>query len=137
MTPEQIALVQTTWAQVAPNSKEVANIFYRRLFEIAPEVIPLFPDDMEEQGRKLMQTLALAVASLTRLEDILPAVQEMGRRHIEYDVKEEQYDTVGVALLWTLEQGLGDQFTPEVAEAWAQTYTTLANAMKDAAATVP
>ncbi|TWT31084.1 Flavohemoprotein [Posidoniimonas corsicana] len=134
MTPEQINLVQTTWDKVAPNADQVAVLFYDRLFEIAPEVKPLFKSDMTEQGRKLMQMLAVAVNGLPRLESIVPAVQQMGVRHIEYDVKPEHYDSVGEALLWTLEQGLGDAFTPEVKRAWTDTYVTLATVMKDAAA---
>ena len=136
MTPEQIELVQTTWAKVAPNADQVAVLFYDRLFEIAPEVQPLFKSDMREQGRKLMQMLSVAVNGLPRLESIVPAVQEMGVRHIDYQVKPEHYDSVGAALLWTLEQGLGEDFTPEVKQAWTDTYVTLATVMKDAAAMV-
>lgn len=134
MTPEQIELVQTTWAKVAPNAEQVAVLFYGRLFEIAPEVKPLFKGDMAEQGKKLMTMLAVAVNGLPKLEALVPAVQDMGVRHNDYGVKPEQYDSVGAALLWTLEQGLGEDFTPEVKEAWTETYTTLATVMKDAAA---
>ncbi|MEM9186324.1 MAG: globin family protein [Planctomycetota bacterium] len=134
MTPEQIELVQTTWAKVAPSASQVAVLFYDRLFEIAPEVKPLFKGDMAEQGQKLMQMLAVAVNGLPQLEQIVPAVQEMGVRHTGYGVAPEHYDHVGAALLWTLEQGLGDGFTPEVKDAWTETYVTLATVMKDAAA---
>ena len=134
MTPEQIELVQTTWAKVAPSADQVAVLFYDRLFEIAPEVKPLFKSDMTEQGQKLMQMLAVAVNGLPQLESIVPAVQEMGVRHTDYGVADSHYDSVGAALLWTLEQGLGDAFTPEVKEAWTVTYTTLATVMKEAAA---
>lgn len=134
MTPEQIGLVRTTWAKVAPNADQVAVLFYGRLFEIAPQVRPLFPEDMTEQGRKLMQMIAVAVNGLPRLETIVPAVQAMGVRHVGYKVEPEHYDSVGQALLWTLGQGLGDDFTPEVEGAWTETYVTLATVMKDAAA---
>jgi hemoglobin-like flavoprotein len=134
MTPKQVELVQTTWGQVAPISEQAAVLFYGKLFELDPAVKPLFKSDMSEQGKKLMQMIGIAVAGLTRLPEIVPAVQELGRRHVDYEVTPEQYDTVGVALLWTLEQGLGEGFTPEVAEAWALTYTTLADVMKEAAA---
>lgn len=134
MTPEQIELVQTTWAKVAPSATQVAVLFYDRLFEIAPEVKPLFKGDMTEQGQKLMQMLAVAVNGLPQLDQIVPAVQEMGVRHNDYGVAPEHYDSVGAALLWTLEQGLGDDFTPEVKAAWTDTYVTLATVMKDAAA---
>ena len=134
MTPEQIELVQTTWAKVEPSAEKVAELFYGRLFEIAPEVKPLFKGDMKEQGKKLMQMLAIAVNGLTSLNRIVPAVQEMGVRHTGYGVEESHYDSVGAALLWTLEQGLGDEFTEEVKEAWTVTYVTLATVMKEAAA---
>lgn len=134
MTPQQIELVQTTWAKVAPSADQVAPLFYDRLFEIAPEVKPLFKGDMTEQGKKLMTMLAVAVNGLPHLERIVPAVQEMGVRHSGYGVESEHYEPVGAALLWTLEQGLGEDYTPEVAAAWTETYTTLATVMKDAAA---
>lgn len=134
MTPEQIEHVQTTWAKVAPSAEQVARLFYGRLFEIAPEVKPLFTSDIEEQGKKLMQMLNVAVTSLNKLDTILPAVQELGVRHTEYQVEPEHYDVVGEALLWTLNEGLGEDFTPEVKQAWTETYVTLATVMKDAAA---
>lgn len=134
MTPEQIDLVQSSWAKVAPQAKEAATLFYGRLFEIAPEVKPLFPTDMEEQGKKLMQVLGMAVGSLTKLEELLPTVKQLGVKHVDYGVEDVHYDSVGAALLWTLEQGLGDDFTPETKEAWTITYVTLADVMKGAAA---
>lgn len=134
MTPEQVGLVQSTWARLAPSADHVAVLFYGRLFEIAPEVKPLFKSDMTEQGNKLMTMIAVAVNGLPKLETIVPAVQDMGVRHNEYGVEPEHYDSVGAALLWTLEQGLGDDFTPEVKAAWTETYVTLATVMKEAAA---
>lgn len=133
MTPEQITIVQSTWAKVAPNADAVAAMFYERLFEIAPEVKPLFKNDMQDQGRKLTQMLGVAVNGLTNLDAIAPAVQEMGTRHTGYGVEDAHYDSVGAALLWTLGKGLGDEFTAEAEEAWTLTYTTLATVMKDAA----
>ena len=135
MTPEKIELVQSTWDQVKPNADAVAEMFYGRLFELDPELKPLFKGDMKEQGRKLTATLNLAVTSLTKLETILPAVQELGRKHVGYGVEDSMYDTVGAALLDTLDKGLGDDFTPEVKEAWTETYTTLATVMMDASKT--
>ena len=135
MTPEQIDLTQTTWAKVAPSADQMAVLFYDRLFEIAPEVKPLFRHDMAEQGKKLMQMLALAVNGLPKLGALVPAVQDMGVRHADYGVAPGDYDSVGEALLWTLEQGLGEGFTPEVKAAWTETYVTLATVMKEAAAT--
>lgn len=134
MTPAQIELVQETWKEVSPISEQAAGLFYGKLFDLDPSVKPMFKTDMKDQGKKLMQTIGMCVAGMTKLEEILPTVQELGRRHVDYQVVDEQYDTVGNALLWMLEQGLGDKFTPEVAEAWALTYTTLAMVMKEAAA---
>lgn len=133
MTPTQIELVQSTWEQVKPISEQAAELFYGRLFELDPSLKPLFKtDDMKEQGRKLMATLNLAVMSLTKLETILPAVQELGRKHVQYGVPDESYKTVGEALLWTLDKGLGDAFTEDVKDAWTQTYVTISTVMLDA-----
>lgn len=137
MTPTQISLVQSSFASVAPISDQAATLFYGRLFEIAPEVKPLFKGDMREQGAKLMKTLAMVVGGLNRLETILPAVEALAVRHVAYGVEDRHYDAVGSALLWTLEQGLGDAFTPETREAWSIAYTTLADAMISASAKVP
>jgi len=134
MTPEQIALVQESFKAVLPISDTAADLFYGRLFEDDPSLEALFPSDLTEQKQKLMATIATAVGSLNNLEDIVPVVQDLGVRHIAYGVKPEHYDTVGGALLWTLEQGLTEAFTPEVKAAWAEVYTVLAATMKDAAA---
>ena len=136
MTPEQIEMVQTTWAKVKPNAEAVAEMFYARLFELDPSLKSLFKGDMTEQGKKLMATLNLAVTSLTKLEEILPAVEDLGRRHVQYGVPEKSYQTVGQALLETLDKGLGAEFTPEVKTAWTQTYVTLSNVMINASKTV-
>jgi hemoglobin-like flavoprotein len=137
MTPEQLVLIRSTWAKVLPISDEAAAFFYGRLFELDPSVKPLFKGDMREQGAKLMKMINTAVNALDRLETVVPAVQNLGRRHVGYGVKPEHYDTVGAALLWTLEQGLGDDFTPEAKEAWAAVYGVMADTMKTAAAKVP
>ncbi|TWT77842.1 Bacterial hemoglobin [Posidoniimonas polymericola] len=134
MTPTQIALVQDSWAKVAPSADQVAELFYGRLFEIAPEVRPLFKSDIKGQGQKLMQMISVAVNGLPKLDAIVPAVEQLGVRHLDYQVEPAHYDTVGEALLWTLKQGLGEDFTPEVRQAWTETYVTLATVMKEAAA---
>ena len=132
MTPEQIEVVQSTWEKVKPISEQAAELFYGKLFELDPSLKPLFKGDMKEQGKKLMDVLNVAVTSLTKLETILPTVQQLGRKHVEYGVPEQSYQTVGQALLWTLGQGLGDDFTDEAKEAWTQTYVTLSTVMIDA-----
>lgn len=133
MTPQQVTLVKLSWQQVAPIKETAAELFYGRLFDLDPELKPLFKGDMTEQGRKLMAMINTAVNALDRLDEIVPAVQDLGRRHVGYGVKDKDYDTVGAALLWTLEKGLGPSFTPEVKDAWIEVYGILAGAMKAAA----
>ncbi|SON54786.1 Nitric oxide dioxygenase [Hartmannibacter diazotrophicus] len=137
MTPEQVKLVQESFQKVAPIADAAADIFYNRLFEVAPEVRSMFPADMSDQKGKLMKTLGVAVQNLHQVQTILPVVQELGAKHVAYGVKPEHYDTVGSTLLYTLEKGLGDAWTPELKDAWTETYVTVATVMKDAAAKVP
>src|SRR6201992_1023906 len=129
MTPEQVTLVQQSFAKVAPISEQAAVLFYGRLFEVAPSVRALFPDDMTEQRKKLMATLAVVVNGLTNLEAVLPAASALAKRHVGYGAKPEHYPVVGSALLWTLEKGLGDAWTPELAGAWTAAYGTLSTYM--------
>lgn len=133
MTPEQAQLVKQSFAKVAPIAEQAADLFYNRLFETAPEVKPLFKGDIKEQGKKLMATIGMAVSSLDRLPQLVPVVQDLGKRHAAYGVRDEHYDKVAAALLWTLEQGLGADFTPDTKAAWVEVYTVLASTMKDAA----
>ncbi|MFV8819420.1 globin family protein [Haliea sp. E17] len=132
MNPEQIVLVKQSWAQVVPISEQAAELFYGKLFELNPDYRELFKGDMKSQGKKLMTMINTAVGSLDDLSAVVPAVQDLGKRHVGYGVTDEDYNTVAAALLWTLGQGLGDGFTPEVEEAWTITYTTLANVMIEA-----
>jgi hemoglobin-like flavoprotein len=134
MTPQQIALIQTSFGAVLPIAGVAAELFYERLFQLDPTLRPLFRGDLKEQGRKLMTTLHLVVDGLERLDELVPAVRSLGQRHATYGVRESDYATVGSALLWTLEQGLGRDFTPAVKEAWAAAYALLAETMLDAAA---
>ena len=133
MTPVQVALVQESWKQVAPISDAAAGLFYGKLFELDPSLSKLFKGDMTEQGRKLMTMIGGAVAGLSSLDQLVPTVQALGRRHAGYGVRDADYDTVATALVWTLGEGLGDAFTPEVKAAWIETYGLLASTMKDAA----
>jgi len=120
VTPQQIELVQTSFKKVVPIAGTAADLFYDRLFEIAPEVRSMFPQDLTEQKKKLMGMLGTAVGSLHKLETILPAVQDLGKRHKGYGVTAAHYAPVGAALLWTLEKGLGEAWTPETAAAWTK-----------------
>jgi hemoglobin-like flavoprotein len=129
MTPEEVKAIQESFAKVAPISEQAAALFYGRLFEIAPTVKPLFRGDMKEQGRKLMATLSVVVNGLSNLESILPAASGLAKRHVAYGVKAADYEPVGEALLWTLERGLGTQWTPELAAAWASAYGVLSDFM--------
>ena len=129
MTPDQIELVQQSFAKVAPISEQASVLFYDRLFEVAPSVRAMFPDDMTEQRKKLMATLAVVVNGLTNLEAVLPAASALAKRHVSYGAKPEHYPVVGGVLLWTLEKGLGEGWTPEVASAWTAAYGTLSGYM--------
>ena len=133
MNAEQIKLVQSTFAKVAPIAETAADLFYGKLFELDPSVKALFKADIKEQGAKLMKMIGMAVNSLNDLPALVPVVQSLGERHVDYGVEDGHYDTVGEALIWTLGQGLGEDFTEEVKNAWVETYTVLATVMKDAA----
>jgi len=133
MTPRQIELVQASFTNVEPIAAEAARLFYDRLFELDPSLRSMFRGDIEEQGRKLMQIIGVAVASLRQLDRILPAVEDMGRRHAGYGVRDEHYVIVASALLWTLEQGLGSAFTDEVRDSWLAMYDVVTSAMKQGA----
>lgn len=134
MTPRQKQLVQGTFAKVAPIAPQAAELFYGKLFELDPSLRPMFKGDITEQGAKLMKTIGTCVNGLDDLAGIVPAVEALGRRHGGYGVKNGDYQTVATALLWTLEQGLGPAFTPEVKEAWATVYGILATTMQKASA---
>jgi nitric oxide dioxygenase len=129
MTPDQVNLVQQSFAKVAPIAESAAVIFYDRLFEIAPSVKAMFPADMTEQRRKLMATLAVVVKGLSDLPSILPAASALAIRHVSYGARREHYPVVGAALLYTLEKGLGEAWTPEVADAWTAAYGALSGFM--------
>jgi len=129
MTPDQVKAIQESFAKVVPISEQAAALFYGRLFEIAPAARPLFRGDLEEQGRKLMGMLGAVVNGLGNIETILPAASALAKRHVDYGVKAADYEPVGAALLWTLERGLGAQWTLEVKAAWTEAYTVLADFM--------
>ena len=134
LTADKIARVQETFATIAPIADDAAALFYRRLFELDPTLKAMFRGDMSDQRRKLMQMLTAAVKGLNNLDRLVPVVEDLGRRHAGYGVADAHYNTVGEALLWTLEKGLGDAFTPEVKDAWATVYGLLASTMQNAAA---
>jgi Hemoglobin-like flavoprotein len=133
MTPQQIALVQASFGKVIPIAGLAADLFYDRLFATAPEVRPLFPADMSEQKGKLIKTLAVAIQNLHQIDSILSVVHALGARHVAYGVTDRHYDLVGAALLHTLEQGLGPEWTDDLALAWGETYDLVAGAMKEGA----
>ena len=133
LTPVQKALVQRSFATIIPIADDAAALFYRRLFDLDPSLERMFRGDMAEQRKKLMQMLTAAVKGLDRLDQLVPVVQELGRRHAGYGVTDKHYATVGKALLWTLEKGLGSAFTAETREAWVTVYGLLATTMQQAA----
>lgn len=134
MNPKHILLVQESWKKVVPIAEQAAALFYDELFRLDPSLKPLFKSDLKSQGRKLTSMLNTAVANLGRIETILPAVRDLGKRHVGYGVEPAHYGTVGTALITTLDKGLGKEFTPEVRAAWIETYTALSTVMLDAAA---
>lgn len=132
MKVDQITLVQDTFDKIRPISEKAAKLFYNRLFELDPSLKSLFKGDMKTQGKMLMQMLDYAITGLDRLDTIVLAIQNLGICHAGYGVKDEYYETVGEALLWTLEQGLGKDFTPDVKDAWVEAYKLLSDIMKSA-----
>ena len=134
MTSEQRALVRESWLRCQPILRQAGAMFYERLFALDPTVRRLFAStDMAEQQRKLTVMLARIVAQLDRPDTLGPEVTALGRRHVNYGARDADYETVGAALLWTLEQGLGDGFTPAVREAWTQAYLLAATLMRGGA----
>jgi hemoglobin-like flavoprotein len=130
MTPNQVQLIQSSWAAVEPIADQAATIFYARLFELDPRLADLFRStDMPKQRKVLMQTLTVVVKGIGRIDDLVPAVQALGRRHVGYGVAVQDYETVGAALIYTLEQGLGDAFTDETRTAWVKAYGVLSSVM--------
>jgi hemoglobin-like flavoprotein len=132
---KQIELVQASWKKVLIVGDAAAHLFYTRLFTLDPSLRAMFRGDMREQGRKLVAMITVAVNGLSRIETLVPAVEALGRRHVGYGVQEHHYATVAEALLWTLEQGLGEDFTPETKQAWVEAYGLLASTMQGAART--
>ena len=130
MTPHQIDLVQQTFAEIKPIAPAAAELFYARLFMLDPALKPMFTGDMAKQGQMLMSVIGTAVMGLRNLEGLAPIVRKLGARHVAYGVKTEHYATVGAALLWTLQVGLKEKFTPEVKDAWAAAYGLLSDVMQ-------
>jgi len=133
MNPEVVQLIQESWAKVTPIAPKAAALFYNNLFTLDPSLKPLFQGNMEEQGKRLMEMIGTAVHKLNNLEMVVPVLQSLGKRHVRYGVQEEHYKTVGAALLTTLSQGLGENFTPPVKEAWTLVYGVMADVMIKAA----
>ena len=133
MNTHNIRLVQESFAKVAPIAETAAELFYHRLFELDGNLRHLFHSDIKQQGQRLMHMVGTAVHHLDDLDTLVPVARKLGARHKIYGVEPSHYHSVGEALLWTLEQGLGDDFTPEVADAWATTYGLLAGVMQEAA----
>ncbi len=129
MTPDQIVLVQDSFRRVGPIEDKISNLFYHRLFEVAPQVAPLFRDDMGVQKKKFMQMLELLVKGLNTPESFLPEVVGLGQRHTSYDVAPEHYVVVGESLIWALDYALGEDFTEDMHMAWVAAYGTLADVM--------
>lgn len=138
MTPAQIELIRETWSSVAKLGSDAADLFYQRLFEIDPDTRPLFGNsDMRDQKKKLLGVLGFVVEQAHMPDQLLPVLQVLGRKHVEYGVEDHHYDSVGNALIWTLEKGLGPAFTDEARDAWLAAYALVAGTMREAAANAP
>jgi hemoglobin-like flavoprotein len=133
MTPRQVELVQESFTKVLPIAPAAAQMFYAKLFEIDPSLKMLFKGDMQEQGRMLMMMIAGAVRGLSNPATLVPVLKGLGARHVNYGVRDHHYDTVGNALIWTLQKGLGELFTDELCEAWVAAYQLLAGVMQEGA----
>lgn len=133
LSPRQIQLIQQSFAKVEPIADQAAEIFYNKLFEFEPSVRPMFKGNMQNQGRKLMSTLKIAVKALNDLDALVPVLQKMAVKHVDYGVRAEHYTPVGNALLYALKVGLGEDWTPELRQAWVDVYRIIAKTMKDAA----
>jgi len=133
MNPEVVQLIQESWAEVTLIAPQAAALFYNNLFMLDPSLKPLFQGNMEEQGKRLMEMIGTAVQKLNNLETVVPVLQSLGKQHVRYGVKEEHYKTVGTALLTTLSQGLSENFTPPLKEAWTLVYGVMADVMIKAA----
>lgn len=133
MESSTIQLVQNSWQKVVAIGPQAAALFYQNLFEADPALKPLFKGDLQAQGKKLIEMISVAVSKLTELNVLIPVLQNLGKRHGGYGVQDSHYDTVAAALIKTLEQGLGDDFTPETKGAWVEVYSVMADVMKAAA----
>jgi hemoglobin-like flavoprotein len=134
LTEDQKRLVRASIGRAERMAEVVGLNFYQRLFQLDPTLRPLFQNNIQEQSKKLMATLKMVVDGLDYSQELVASIRSLGRRHVQYGVKEHHYDTVGEALLWALEKGLGPEFPPEARRAWLIVYTWLAATMKEAAA---
>jgi hemoglobin-like flavoprotein len=130
MSPQQIDLVQRSFNEVKPIAAAAAALFYKRLFMLDPSLRPMFKGEMTKQGQMLMSMIGAAVVGLRNLEKLAPVLRQLGARHAGYGVNSAHYVTVGSALMWTLDEGLGDKFTPEVRDAWAAAYDLISDVME-------
>lgn len=125
MTPTQIALVQASWQKVDEKNHEVAQMFYQRLFELAPELRQFYQTDLQEYGARLMRNLGMAVTSLRQMDSVLPMLQDFAAQRVERGIKDGYETVVRNAMLWALEQRLAESFTQDVRTAWNETYSLL------------
>jgi len=135
MHADEISLVRRSWTKVSSNPEETADLFYNRLFESYPELRPLFMGEIDEQGEKLMRMIDKAVYALDDLEPLDRVIKMMGARHSGYGVRDQDYEKMADALLWTLEQRLGNDFTPATRDAWSSAFDEVAGMMREGGAT--
>jgi nitric oxide dioxygenase len=133
MTPADVETVKTTFVQILPQADEFGPKFYERLFSLDPALKDMFKEDIAVQSKKLVRMLATLVAGLESLETVVPTLESLAVRHVGYGVRDEHYNIVGQSLIWTIDQQLGDAFTPQVRDAWVAAYVLISETMKAAA----
>ena len=137
MTRDQVQLVRASFTEILPVRTQAAAIFYGRLFQTAPQLRAVFPEDATAQSAELIAAIKFVARKLDRLRSIIPTVQELARRQAAVGVRDEHYQVVGEALIWTLEKSLGARFTANVRRAWVEAYGMIAEAMIAAAHRAP
>ena len=133
MKESEIIIVKRTWKvfrEIDPAI--IGDVFYSKLFSYSNGLRKMFPRNMDQQYRKLMDMINTIVARLDKLDEMTSEITAMAHRHVQYGVRPGHYKLVGSALLWTLKQGLGNDWTPEVETAWSKCYTLLSEAMINA-----
>jgi hemoglobin-like flavoprotein len=133
LTSKQKRLVQQSFESIKDYSTSLTKLFYGRLFEIRPEIRPMFKISLDDQSRKLLDMLVVIIEALDDFEALRPRLVELGRKHVQYGVKPEHYDLVRTSLVWAIGQALELEFDAETKAAWNQMLTVVAETMLEGA----